>query len=90
MRRLTRDGMAEPVSRDQMLRRERGMSVEIAYTEQRENAGPMILHGVSYSAYTRRYGSYLTYEIATSSQSSNLFIFIFSGRLWTSAVFPLQ
>ena len=30
------------------------MSVEIAYTEQRENHGTMILHGVSYSAYTFR------------------------------------
>ena len=41
----------------------------IAYTEERENHGTMILHGVSYSAYTLWYGSYCTYGIAPSSQS---------------------
>ena len=37
------------------------MTIEIAYTEQRENHGTMIL---------LRYGSYYTYGIAPSSQSS--------------------
>ena len=45
------------------------LSVGIAYTVRRENHGTMILHGVSYSAYTLRYGSYCRYEIAPSSQS---------------------
>ena len=45
------------------------LTVEIAYTEQRENHGTMILHGVSYSAYALRYGSYCRYEIAPSNQS---------------------
>ena len=34
-----------------------------------ENHGTMILYGVSYSAYTLRYGSYCAYRIAPSSQS---------------------
>ena len=41
----------------------------IAYPERRENHGTMILYGVSYSAYTVRYGSYCRYEIASSSQA---------------------
>ena len=45
------------------------MSVGIAYTERRENHGTMILYGVSYSAYTLRYGSYCGYEIVPYSQS---------------------
>ena len=46
------------------------MSVRIAYTKQKKNRGTMTLRGVGYSAYTLRYGSYCTYEIAPSSQSS--------------------
>ena len=42
----------------------------IVYTEQGENHGTMVLHGVSYSACTLRYGSYGRYGIAPSSQSS--------------------
>ena len=45
------------------------MSVGIAYTERRENRGTMVLHGISYSVYTIRYGSYCRYEIAPCSQS---------------------
>ena len=40
---------------------------------QRENHGTMILHGISYSAYTLRYRSYCMYGIAPSSQSSMTF-----------------
>ena len=42
----------------------------IVYTEQGENHGTMILHGVSYSAYTLRYGAHCRCGIAPSSQSS--------------------
>ena len=49
------------------------LSVEIAYTEPRMNHGTMILHRVSYSAYTLRHGSYYTYGIAPSSQPSMTF-----------------
>ena len=35
----------------------------IVYTEQRENYGTMILHGVCYSAYTSRKGHIATYGI---------------------------
>ena len=49
------------------------VSVGVAYTERRENHGTMILQGVSYSSYTLRYGSYCTYGIAPSSQSSLVF-----------------
>ena len=41
----------------------------IVYTEQGKNHGTMFLHGVSYFAYTLRYGLYSRYEIAPSSQS---------------------
>ena len=34
------------------------VTLDIAYTKQRENHGTMIPHGVSYSAYTLRYGLY--------------------------------
>ena len=54
------------------------VTVEIAYTEQRENHGTMVLHGVSYSAYTLRYGSYCKYVIVPSSQCS----LTFSGLLY--------
>ena len=57
------------------------MSVEIAYTEQRENHGTMILRGVSYSTYTLRYEPYNTYGIAPSSQSSLTFFLVFVRRV---------
>ena len=37
---------------------------------QRENHGTIVVHEFSYSAYTLWYGSYCTYGIAPSSQSS--------------------
>ena len=49
------------------------MTVEIAYTEPRENHGTIILIGVSYSTYTLRYGPYCRYGIAPFSQSSPTF-----------------
>ena len=49
------------------------VSVDIAYTEQRENHGTMLYHRVSYSAYILRYGPYCTFGIAPSSQSSLTF-----------------
>ena len=59
--------------------------MEIGYTEQRENHGPMILYGVSFSIYTlRSVGSYYTYGVTLSVQSS----MIYSGLIWSSMDVP--
>ena len=56
----------------------------IAYTEQSENRGTMIVHGVCYSVYTP-VGSYYTYGEASSSQS---FMQRVPWVVLTSPVFP--
>ena len=61
--------------------KEQLVSLDIAYTKQRENHGTMILQRVSFFAYTYRYGSYCTYGIVPSSQSSLTFFWSFTPRV---------
>ena len=48
------------------------VTLDIAYTKQRENHGTMIPHGVSYSAYTLRYGLYVCMYVCMYVWSSHI------------------